>query len=400
MANKKGNRRRFGAVRQYRSGRWTASYLGPDGERIRAEETFETKKDAEIWLSQVEADLTRGDWRSPDAGAVNFRVYAEKWVEERELAVRTVDLYQHLLRLHIFPAFDALDLDEITAPRVREWRAERLRKTKAKTTIAKAYRLLKAIMETAVDDELISRNPCRIKGAGKESAAERRIATVVQVDALADAIGARWRLMVYLGAYGPMRPEELAGLRRRDVDLDNMVIRLRAAEPERTNGKRAPGDTKSDAGVRTVVLPAFLYKDVKRHLDWFAEKGPDGLLFVGEKGAPFRRTSFGRKWRRARLAVGLPDGFRFYDLRHTGHTLSTRSGVTLKDTMVRAGQSSEKAAGLPALRRRTTAEGRRRPGRHGARRACEALRGQRPAQQAGVVGGLMVRLWCGTRRPV
>lgn len=36
----------------------------------------------------------------------------------------------------------------------------------------------------------------------------------------------------------------------------------------------------------------------------------------------------------------------FYDLRHTGHTLSTRSGATLKDTMVRAGQSSEKAASI------------------------------------------------------
>ena len=36
-------------------------------------------------------------------------------------------------------------------------------------------------METAVDDELIMCNPCRIKGAGKEKAAERRIATVDQV---------------------------------------------------------------------------------------------------------------------------------------------------------------------------------------------------------------------------
>ncbi|MGW2956467.1 tyrosine-type recombinase/integrase [Streptomyces eurythermus] len=344
MGNKKGRRRRFGAVRQYRSGRWTASYLGPDGERIRAEETFESKKAAEVWLSQVEADLSRGDWRAPDAGAVNFRVYAEKWVEERELAVRTEDLYKHLLRLHILPTFAEFDLDEITAPRVREWRAERLRTTKAKTTVAKAYRLLKGILETAVDDDLISRNPCRIKGAGKESATERRIATVAQVDALADAIGIRWRLMVYLGAYGPMRPEELAGLRRRDVDADNLVIRVRRAEPERTNGKRAPGPTKSDAGARVVVLPAFLHKELRQHLAWFAEKGPDGLVFVGEKGAPFRRTSFGRKWRRARAAAGLPDDFRFYDLRHTGHTLSTRSGATLKDTMVRAGQSSEKAA--------------------------------------------------------
>ena len=79
-------------------------------------------------------------------------------------------------------------------------------------------------------------------------------------------------------------------------------------------------------------------------MELFAGKGPDRLVFLGEKGAPFRRSSFGRKWRKARTVVGVPDGFRFYDLRHTGHTLSTRSGATLKDTMVRAGQSSEKAA--------------------------------------------------------
>ncbi len=77
--------------------------------------------------------------------------------------------------------------------------------------------------------------------------------------------------------------------------------------------------------------------------DWFAEKEP-GLLFAEEKGAPFRRTTFGRKWAKARAKAGLPEDFRFYDLRHTGHTLSTQSGATLKGTMVRAGQSSEKAA--------------------------------------------------------
>ena len=64
--------------------------------------------------------------------------------------------------------------------------------------------------------------------------------------------------------------------------------------------------------MRAVVLPAFLHKELKQHLARFAEKGPDGLVFVGEKGAPSRRTSFGRKWKRARTAFGLPDGFRFY----------------------------------------------------------------------------------------
>ncbi|GAA3774194.1 hypothetical protein GCM10023083_08960 [Streptomyces phyllanthi] len=61
-----------------------------------------------------------------------------------------------------------------------------------------------------------------------------------------------------------MCPEELAGPRRRDVYLDSLVIRVRVAEPERTNGKRAPGATKSDAGARLVVLPAFLDKELKR----------------------------------------------------------------------------------------------------------------------------------------
>ncbi|MEV5655275.1 tyrosine-type recombinase/integrase [Streptomyces sp. NPDC052291] len=344
MANKKGKRRTFGAVRKLPSGRYQARYPGPDGVMRPAPDTFTTSRDADDWLAEKRTEIRRGDWQDPDAGAVDFREYALLWVKERRLSQTTEELYHRLLRLHISPAFEGLDLDQITAPRVRSWRSERLDATGAETTVAKSYRLLKAILETAVEDELIRRNPCRIRGAGKETAAERPVATVDQVDALADVLGPRWRLMVFLGAYGPLRPEEQAELRRKDVDLDDLTVRVRKAAPELTTGKRAEGPTKSEAGKRLVVLPAFLRKDLRRHLDWYAEKGPDGLLFVGEKGKPFRRSTFGRKWRKARATVGLPENFRFYDLRHTGHTLTTRSGATLKDTMVRAGQSTERAA--------------------------------------------------------
>jgi integrase len=108
-------------------------------------------------------------------------------------------------------------------------------------------------------------------------------------------------------------------------------------------GRRVTGDPKSRAGKRTVVLPGFLAMDVRRHLDWFAAKEADGLLFVGERGAPFRRSRFGRRWRRARSEVLLSAAFRFYDLRHTGNTLAADTGAKLKDLMVRAGQSSQKA---------------------------------------------------------
>ncbi|RLL67715.1 tyrosine-type recombinase/integrase [Streptomyces sp. Z26] len=343
MANNRGRRRRFGAIRKLPSGRYQARYPGPDGVMRPAPETFAATVDADDWLAEKQTEIRRGEWENPDSRTVNFAEYALKWISERGLSITTEDLYRRLLSQHLAPALGDLDLDEITPPRVRTWRAERLKATGA-TTVAKSYRLLKAVMETATDDELIKRNPCRIKGAGIEKAAERRIATVVQVDALARAVGTRWRLMVFLGAYGPLRPEELAALRRRDVDVRAMTITVRCAEPERTNGRRAPGDTKSEAGTRTVVLPGFLRSELRAHMELYAEFGPRGLLFVGERGAPFRRSTFGRTWRRARDVVGMSDDFRFYDLRHTGHTLSTRSGATLKDTMVRAGQSSEKAA--------------------------------------------------------
>ncbi|RFU82761.1 site-specific integrase [Streptomyces triticagri] len=341
----KGKKRRFGRIRKLPSGRYQARYLGPDGMDRPAPFTFATKGDADDWLAERQSEIRRGDWADPDAGAVNFREYAMQWVKDRRLSPTTEELYRRNLRLHILPTFGALDLDEITAPLVRSWRSERLDATDgAHSTVAKCYRLVKAIMETAVDDELIRRNPCRIKGAGQENPEERPTATVEQVDDLADAMGPRWRLMIYIGAYGPARPEEQAALRRPDVSLEPLGVWIRSAEPELNTGRRVPGDTKSRAGKRFIVLPSFMEKDVKRHLAWYAEQKPDGLLFVGERKAPFRRSTFGRKWRKARAKVGLPDTFRFYDLRHTGHTLSTQSGATLKDTMVRAGQSSEKAA--------------------------------------------------------
>ncbi|MBK3580902.1 site-specific integrase [Streptomyces sp. MBT65] len=343
MAGRKPQRRReFGTTRKLPSGRWQARYISPDGQRHTAPETFETKSDAQEWLNLTRADIERDVWRDPDAGAVNFEKYALRWKEERGLAPTTLDRYDGLLRLHILPTFGGKDLDEITPPSVRTWRAERLKATGA-TTVAKSYRLLKAILQTAVDDDLLRSNPCRIKGAGKEEADERPTATIEQVFDLADAMGPRWRLMVLLGAFASLRPEELAELRRRSVDLAAGSLRVTQASPELTNGRRVTGDPKTKAGKRTVYLPDFVLPELRRHMQWFAEKEVDGLLFIGEKGAPFRRSTFGRKWRKARTKVGMPDNFRFYDLRHTGNTLAADTGAKLKDLMVRAGQSSERA---------------------------------------------------------
>jgi hypothetical protein len=96
-------KRRFGSVRQFRSGRWQARYTGPDGVRHLAPGTFATKTDALVWLDVKAAEIARGEWLDPDAGRVPLGGYAAKWIAERPLGRRTEEKYDRLLRLHIEP---------------------------------------------------------------------------------------------------------------------------------------------------------------------------------------------------------------------------------------------------------------------------------------------------------
>lgn len=81
-------------------------------------------------------------------------------------------------------------------------------------------------------------------------------------------------------------------------------------------------------------------------MERYAAPGPDGLVFRGEQGATLRRGNFSRavKWPKLVVDVGLPAGFRFHDLRHTGNHLVAGSGATTRELMHRVGHGSMRAA--------------------------------------------------------
>ena len=167
-------KRWFGRVRGLPSGRYQVRSRGPDGIDRPAPETFRTKGDAEVWLTMKEAEIRRGDWIDPDAGKVRFLDYAESWINDHVLKPRTEELYRGLLANHLLAAFGNMDLSVIRETDVRRWRKGRLaagpqqKRPFGPVTVAKAYRLLHSIKNTAVEDGKIRRNPCRIKGAGHE----------------------------------------------------------------------------------------------------------------------------------------------------------------------------------------------------------------------------------------
>src|SRR5436305_538033 len=80
---------------------------------------------------------------------------------------------------------------DIRKAHVRRWRKQLLDAGVSAASVAKVYRLLKAIMNTAVDDGAIRRNPCRIRGAAQDHSPERTVLTLRQVGQLADAIHPR-----------------------------------------------------------------------------------------------------------------------------------------------------------------------------------------------------------------
>jgi integrase len=131
----------------------------------------------------------------------------------------------------------------------------------SEVTAAKAYRLLRAIFNTALDDGLIRRNPCRIKGADRENSPERPVLTVAQVYALADAVGLRYRALILLAAFTSLRWAELAALNPADVDLDARTVRVtRQLYYHEAGYSFAP--PKSRAGVRVVAFPDLIVSDV------------------------------------------------------------------------------------------------------------------------------------------
>ncbi len=285
---------------------------------------------------------------------------------------------------------------------IREWRADLLGSGVSVSVAAKAYRLLRAVLMTAVDeDKILPQNPCRIRGAGDENTEERPVLTVPQVFALAERVGRRpvgnirnlpsggyrlrfrrqgemrtspevygtraaaehalWQMaddgradcnqdrrylaLVLLATFASLRWGEVTALRRADLALDARTVRVRVAFVERSAGRILLGPPKSKAGRRVVGIPQAIIPVLREHLSVFVKDGAGALVFPGVKGGPLRRCNFNRMsaWHHAVTSIGA-EGLHFHDLRHTGNTFAASSGAGLRDLMARMGHDSERAA--------------------------------------------------------
>lgn len=132
--------------------------------------------------------------------------------------------------MHLTP-LNEVPLRALTLAVVREWYASAMRASGGRTSIMQAYRFLRAVLNTAVRDGAIAKNPCHISGGGT-GRKERPIASPAEVVALVEAITPRYRAAVVLAARCGLRRGEIIALTREDVDLVAGTVTVRRSRAE------------------------------------------------------------------------------------------------------------------------------------------------------------------------
>ena len=365
MAKRRANR--AGWTDRLPSGRWRARFAGPDGVRRSAPMTFSAKADAEGWLRSQAKQVDAGTWSVDDKAAFgSFGQYAEMWLEERDLKPRTRDHYRSILDKYLLPRFAEVPLEAITVASVRSW----YRSLDLGPTIkSHTYALLRTILQSAYQDDLINANPCRIRGAGSvRRSTSTDVPTAEQVLALADAMGVtrtgettapdgstvaayktlaggKYRMMTLVAAWCGLRFGEVTELRRKDVvRREGVPVKLRVRRAVvRVQGVFVVGPPKSEAGVRDVTIPPHVREDLHKYLENL-DSGPDTLLFPGSRtGKHMTPSSLYKPYYRAREAVVLPE-LRWHDLRHFSATKAAQTGATIAELQARLGHSTTSAA--------------------------------------------------------
>lgn len=136
--------------------RWRARYVDPSGKEV--EKSFDVKAEAEAWRSQRMADIAKGSYVAPKDAAMTFDASAERWLAAyhgRESTVRQAKVHLKVLR----EEFGPITLGEIKPSMVKTWTGK-LKDNYKPSTVYALYRRLSQILDEAVYDGYLSRNPC------------------------------------------------------------------------------------------------------------------------------------------------------------------------------------------------------------------------------------------------
>lgn len=317
------------SIQKRPDGRWRARYRDDAG-REHARH-FDRKVDGQRWLDEVTASLVAGTHVSPRTARTTVGEWCATWLDgygsRRASTVRQAEV--HLTR--IVEHFGPMPLSAVRPSHVKAWTAKLRAEGLADSYVYALHARLAQVMGDAVHDGIVARSPCSRRTSPGAGAQRAYVATTEQVWGLHDAMPEHLRAAILLGAFTGLRLAEACGLRVADVDFMRGVVHPVVQYPAEP--------LKSETSRTAVPIPAELAAMLSAHVArWRAETLLTDLY--GHQLAPW---TLERAVRAARVKVdGLPEGFRFHDLRHYLASLLIASGSDVKVVQARLRHASAK----------------------------------------------------------
>ncbi|MDQ7908369.1 site-specific integrase [Phytohabitans sp. ZYX-F-186] len=290
----------MGFVNKTPAGTYRANWRDATGKQ--KAKTFRTKKEATVYLADVESAVNRGTYVDPHAGKMRFGEFAARWLASRTVEARTAERTLSLMRTHVLPRWTDWPLSKIEFMAVQEW-VSTLGRDLAPATVAKCHGLMLMILKTAVQARLIAVNPAEGVKVPRDRAGDVKPATITReafFGKLLPAVPPAHRAIVCAAAGAGLRWGECAGLPWSAVDLERGVIKVAQVAVETHGGIAIRPYPKSRAGVRAVPIPGFLAEELGKR------KRDHALVFADRTGHPMRRSNFRRRvWLPSLVRAGL-----------------------------------------------------------------------------------------------
>lgn len=299
--------------------RYRARYVGPDG--TEKSKSFRDKelRLAKQWLAHIEADMSRGQYVDPRASRTTFRQYAERWVQTHTGEINSREAAERRLRLHAYPHIGSRPLGSFKPEHIRAWIAALEATVPAESHRRIIVGTVSAALSAAVDDGLLSKNPCRARTVQLPKAGKPRVIpwTTEQVFRVRAALPRRYQAAVDAGAGCGLRQGEIFGLAIDELDFEGGWLAV-SHQLKRIRGKYVFALPKGGK-IRDVPLPKAVAAVLRAHskeyqpidvtLPWRTPDGPlvtKRLIFSGVEGNHVRVSVFNdHHWKPALAGAGI-----------------------------------------------------------------------------------------------
>ena len=318
-------------IRRYRTAHgelWEVRYRQPNGGTNR-KRGFATRKAAEDWDATNKVALNKGGYVAPSRGRTKIGDLADAWLDRKRATTepsysRTLD---SAWRVHVSPVWATVPVNKVTATGVKNWSAAMTGAGCSATTVLRALGVLAGILDDAVADERISRNPARGLDPKRREKPTKPKAKRVYLDhdavaRLADESGVHRALVLTL-AYTGIRWGEAIALRVRHVD--ELRRRLLVIDNAVQIGSKHEIGTPKDDEPREVPVPRFVLDEIKKQI---ADRGPDDLVF-GDGTRFLQRPKGSNGWFTKAAARAQVQQITPHILRHTAASLAISAGANV-----------------------------------------------------------------------